>query len=185
MDSPHIKALFVDEDADYARRLQQDLLSSGSAKLEWGHVAQIGEAVERLGEECFDVVVLGLHLPDGDGIDMFFALQSQIPEVPIVLLGAVDDEELAIKAMRSGAQDYLVKGEVSTSVLVRALRHAVERHRALEVLLSLALIDDLTGLYNRRAFLAIAEQHLMLARRRQKELLLFFLELSFFNHTAL
>jgi len=79
------------------------------------------------------------------------------PEVPLVLLTGHDDEELATKALRAGAQDYVCKNNVDNLSLARALRHAMERHRVQSSLRTLALFDDLTGLYNHRGFRFLAE----------------------------
>jgi diguanylate cyclase (GGDEF)-like protein len=95
-----------------------------------------------------------------------------VPEIPIIVLTSLDSEALALRVVREGAQDYLVKGQVDGKLLVRSIRYAIERHRMQTALRSMLLIDDLTGLYNRRGFLIIAEQHLQLARRAKKGLLL-------------
>jgi diguanylate cyclase (GGDEF)-like protein len=83
--------------------------------------------------------------------------------------------------VRWGAQDYLVKDEVSAAVLGRAVRHAIERHQLLSALRSLSLIDDLTGLYNRRGFTDLGEQHLKLARRTARGVAVVFLDLDRFK----
>ena len=72
------------------------------------------------------------------------------PDVPIIVLTDVSDESLGVTTVQGGAQDYLVKDEVTPGLLARAVRHAIERHQLLSALRSLSLIDDLTGLYNRR-----------------------------------
>jgi PAS domain S-box-containing protein len=76
------------------------------------------------------VILLDLSLPDSVGYNTFSQICAQAPDVPVVLLTATDDESLAIQAAGEGAQDYLVKGEVESRWLVRALRYAIERKRA-------------------------------------------------------
>jgi diguanylate cyclase (GGDEF)-like protein len=83
--------------------------------------------------------------------------------------------------VQGGAQDYLLKNEVSATELARAVRHAIERHRLLSALRSLSLIDDLTGLYNRRGFADLGEQHLKLARRTARGVTIVFLDLDRFK----
>lgn len=97
--------------------------------------------------------MLDLSLPDSTGLDTFIRLYMQAPDVPIVVLTGLDDEATATQAVQAGAQDYLVKGHVSGDLLVRAMRYAIERHRLLMQLRVASLVDALTGLYNRRAFL--------------------------------
>ncbi|MBI3890961.1 MAG: hybrid sensor histidine kinase/response regulator [Candidatus Wallbacteria bacterium] len=76
-----------------------------------------------------DCVLLDLNLPDSSGIETFRRLQAGVPSVPIVVLTVMHDEELALQAVGEGAQDYLFKAQAEGSLLVRAVRYAVERHR--------------------------------------------------------
>ena len=78
--------------------------------------------------------MLDLSLPDADGIDTLLRVHTHAPSVPIVVLTGLDDEALAVRAVREGAQDYLVKGQVTSQLLVRAMRYATERKRAIEAL---------------------------------------------------
>jgi signal transduction histidine kinase len=79
-----------------------------------------------------DVILLDLSLPDSQGLDTFTRVHSQAPEVPIVVLSGLDDETLAVEAVRQGAQDYLVKGHADSNVLARSMRYAIERKRVEE-----------------------------------------------------
>jgi diguanylate cyclase (GGDEF)-like protein len=88
------------------------------------------------------------------------------------------DEALAVQAVRQGAQDYLVKGTVTADGLGRALHYAVERHRMLALLRGLSLVDDLTGLYNRRGFASLAASHLSLSNRMGRRFHLVFGDLD-------
>ena len=126
-----------------------------------------------------DIVLLDLWLPDSEGLDTLRRALTASEELPIiVVLTGTDDEELAVKAIRAGAQDYLVKGQIDGSLLTRIIRYAMERHQIQMALRGLAMIDELTGLYNRRGFLSIGEQHLKLANRTKRELLLLFVDLD-------
>ena len=82
---------------------------------------------------------------------------------------------MAVKAMQYGAQDYLVKGQFNQHGLVKAIRYAVERHYLLR---SMALIDDMTSLYNRRGFVTLAEQHIRLANRNGGSFLLVYIDMD-------
>ena len=86
--------------------------------------------MERLSLGGIDAVILDLNLPDSRGLDTFERLQEQHPGVPILILTALEDESLADEAIRLGAQDYLVKGQFDTGLLVRAIRYSIERKRA-------------------------------------------------------
>ena len=98
--------------------------------LEWAD--QLSSGLERLAAGGIDAVLLDLSLPDSQGFDTFVKTHTQAAQVPIIVLSGLDDEELAGKAVREGAQDYLVKGNVDSNLLVRALRYAVERKKAEE-----------------------------------------------------
>jgi len=80
-----------------------------------------------------DVVLLDLGLPDSQGLDTLGEVRAQAPAEPIVVLTGLDDEALALQAVRQGAQDYLVKGDLDNKVLWRAVRYAIERKQVLQV----------------------------------------------------
>ena len=86
--------------------------------------------LERLESEDVDAVLLDLKLPDSQGYDTFRRLQELRPSTPIVILTGDEDDRMAEKAMGQGAQDYLFKADLTPSLLVRAIRYAVERARA-------------------------------------------------------
>ena len=105
-------------------------------------------------------------------------LRALAPAVPFLFLSDAQDERNGLEAVRAGAQDFLVKSEVDGPVLAHALRLAIERNRLHAALLDLALVDDLTGLYNRRGFLTLATRDLRLARRGDETLLVAFADLD-------
>jgi diguanylate cyclase (GGDEF)-like protein len=86
-----------------------------------------------------------------------------------------------MSTVQGGAQEFLVKEELVPAVLARSVRHAIERHRLLSALRSLSLIDDLTGLYNRRGFADLGEQYLKLARRTARGVTMVFLDVDRFK----
>ena len=93
-------------------------------------VDRLSAAFERLATGEIDVVLLDLTLPDSHGIDTFVRLERSAPRTPIVVLSGLDDEAMAIRAVREGAQDYLVKGQVDGKTLTRSIHYAVERKHA-------------------------------------------------------
>ncbi len=130
MGSEQSRILLVEDNPGDARLLQEALVEAGSAGFELVHVWRLDQALQRLKEERFDVILLDLSLPDGEGLDVVGRVSRQATGVPFVVLTGLDDEEMALKAVREGAQDYLVKGQVNGTLLTRALRYAVERKRA-------------------------------------------------------
>lgn len=138
----------------------------------------LNQALERLSQGGIDLLILDLDLPDGQDMGTFERAHAFAPNVPIVVLTRVEDEEMALSLVKAGAQDYLVKGEAGPDLFLRSIRYALERHRLSSALRSLSLIDDLTGLYNRRGFSELGEQHLKLAIRTGKAVLLVFLDVD-------
>ncbi|MBZ0211044.1 MAG: diguanylate cyclase response regulator [Hyphomicrobium sp.] len=139
---------------------------------------RLAKGLAHLRRDHYDLVLLDLSLPDAPGVEAVHRVTYAAREVPIVALSAAQDEELAIAALREGAQDWLVKSEIDRALLRRVVRYACERHRLMAALQSLALMDTLTGLYNRRGFLIIAEEQFKLARRTGHSLGLAFVDLD-------
>lgn len=127
-DEPQTLLLVEDSPTD-ARMIYEALTAAPSTQFTLVHVERLSVALARLGEEQFAVILLDLSLPDSLGFDTIRHVQARAPQVPIVVLTGLDNEELAIKAVQEGAQDYLVKGKVESRTLVRALRYAIERQR--------------------------------------------------------
>ena len=168
--------------AESERQGMPDLAAAASDRdhapieLEW--TGDLESALERIHAGGVDLFLLDLDLPDSQGITTFERAHAFAPELPIVVITGVDDEELGLATVQGGAQDFLVRGEVGPDLVVRSIRYAVERHRLASALRSLSLIDDLTGLYNRRGFLDLSDQHLKLARRSGRAVLLVYLDVD-------
>jgi signal transduction histidine kinase len=110
----------------------RDLVAAYLEDLAWGLVpaGSLAEAVDKLSRETFRVVLLDLGLPDSTGLDTFRRLSAAAPAVPVVVLTGLGDDRIGLEALRIGAQDYLVKGQVDAGVLQRSVRYAIERKRA-------------------------------------------------------
>jgi two-component system, cell cycle sensor histidine kinase and response regulator CckA len=129
-----IRALLVEDNPGDARLFLELVHETGAGYLKLEHVDRLDAALARLSSEHFDVVLLDLSLPDEQGLNTLLRTHAHAPKVPIVILTGLDDEGLAVKAVRAGAQDYLVKGRVDGDLLVRSMRYATERWRAVEAL---------------------------------------------------
>jgi PAS domain S-box-containing protein len=125
--------LLVEDDAADARMVGE-MLREEHAPAVVTHTRHLSEALAHLERGGFNVVLLDLTLPDSAGIDTFVRTRLEAPGAPIVVLTGLADATLAARAVREGAQDYLVKGEVTGRSLHRSLRYAVERHAAEEAL---------------------------------------------------
>jgi two-component system cell cycle sensor histidine kinase/response regulator CckA len=119
--------LLVEDSAAIASQIQGFLANAKGNKFIAHHVQDLESALQHAAKGVYDVVLLDLGLPDSRGLDTFTVFHASTPDVPTVVFTGVDDEQLALEALRQGAQDYLVKGEVDSRLLVRAIRYAVER----------------------------------------------------------
>ena len=117
--------LLIEDQKNYALMVRQVLLNDSEYAVEW--VDRFDRAVEYLAQATPDVILLDLTLPDSRGVDSVSRLQAHAQGIPFVVLTGTDDEQLAIEAVRRGAQDYLVKGAFDKHTLCRAIRYAVER----------------------------------------------------------
>lgn len=176
---PHSVLLVEPDDAASARI--RGFLDGDTRPFSLERVRELNQALERLNDGGVDVVLLELELPDSQGLVTFERLAAFAPTVPIVVLTDEPDPELALATVQGGAQDFLVESEITPGILTRSLQYAVERHRLLSALRSLSLIDDLTGLYNRRGFGDLGTQYLKLAGRSGKVLTLVFLDVDRFK----
>ena len=129
-----IKVLLVEDNPGDVRLLQEFLWDVTTAQFELMPVERLDRTLKLLNQESFDVILLDLSLPDSQGLETFITLHRQAPAIPIIVLTGLDDENLALRAMQEGAQDYLVKGQVSGDLLVRCMRYAIERQRIEEAL---------------------------------------------------
>ena len=101
----------------------------GQPQFRLTHVERLGDALTAMSAERFAVILLDLGLPDSQGLDTLLKLHQRAGHVPVVVMTARDDEELAVRAVQAGAQDYLVKSQVQEGMLGRAIRYAIGRGR--------------------------------------------------------
>lgn len=123
-----IKVLIV-EDNPGDRDLFFDYLEQAASFFKPEPAASLSEAIDKLSRRRFDVILLDLGLPYTQGIDTFHRLHREVPDVPVVVITGLEDDAVGLEAVRSGAQDYLVKGRTDPELLLRSLRYAIERHR--------------------------------------------------------
>jgi serine phosphatase RsbU (regulator of sigma subunit)/DNA-binding response OmpR family regulator len=126
-----IKVLLIEDNPGDVELLREAVADVAAPAMAWAAVDRLDVALCRLGEEPFDIILLDLSLPDAHGFDTFARVYEQWPHVPIVVLTGLDDEELAVRTVQAGAQDYLVKAHLDGHLIVRALRYAIERAQLL------------------------------------------------------
>ncbi|MEB3291504.1 MAG: response regulator [Leptolyngbya sp.] len=154
-----VQVLLIEDDLAAARFLQEVLKGAPHSRFTLSHAKCLGEAILRLQAQSFDVALLDLTLPDSSGLDSLDLLLSKAPGLPVVVLTNTNDNELAVSAVRRGAQDYLLKRSLQQEVLVRALFYAIERQRAEDALREVnEVLED--RVRARTAELEAANQHL-------------------------
>ncbi len=127
--------VLVVEDNLFDVELMRELLPErGAIRFHVESVSRLSEALARLANGGIDLALIDLGLPDSQGLDTFRKLRQAAPDVAMIVLTGNDDQESALAAVREGAQDYLVKGQVNGDLLVRAARYAIERINAGEAL---------------------------------------------------
>ncbi len=173
-----IQALLVEDDDQHAAALISSVQQVDGAEIQVTRVPKLTQAVNALVGDPFDVVLLDLTLPDAGHLEPVWVMRREAPRLPIVVMTGHDDDEIGFEAVQAGAQDYIVKSQVAGSGLVRVIRYAIERQRALNEAMALSFLDTLTGLHNRRGFVVLAEHHLRIATRSQRPMLVLFVDLD-------
>lgn len=134
MPGDELAILLIEDDLAEARFLQEILKGFRVKQFNLVHVKRLAEALQRLERDWFDVILLDLTLPDSQGLASLKSILYSAPDLPVVVLTNTNDDELAIEAVRQGAQDYLVKRKVNGEGLIRSLRYAIERKRVAQTL---------------------------------------------------
>ena len=179
---PPLHILLV-EDSPLDAALVTEQLRDAAAEnpIRLSRTETVQEAARLLRTEAPDCVLLDLTLPDATGLEALAQLHSIAPDVPIVVFSGVDGEELAVRAVAEGAQDYLVKGQASGGLVLRSVRYAVERKQSELQLAELALTDALTGLPNRTRLMDRVAHALHRTERSRSIVALLFLDLDRFK----
>jgi two-component system, cell cycle sensor histidine kinase and response regulator CckA len=126
-EKPIRRLLLVEDNPGDARLLREMLREQATHNTELTHVESMSAAEKNLAEREFDLILLDLGLPDAEGLAGVRRAHAAAPHIPLVVLTGLDDETLATHAVQEGAQDYLIKNQIDTRGLLRALRYAVER----------------------------------------------------------
>lgn len=127
---PQLLRILLVEDNEGDALLVQEHLATTSVVFDIEHAVRLADARRLLADDSFDLVLLDLSLPDSNGLDTLRGVRSSAPGTPVVVLTGQLDDELGLRAVEAGAQDYLIKDEVSGRALVRAIRFAVKRARS-------------------------------------------------------
>ena len=121
------KVLLIEDNPVDSKLIQEQLKHAKTANFKLQDTDKASTGLELLADEPFDVVLLDLSLPDASELEALDRIIDYNHDLPIVILTGMRDEELAISALRKGAQDYIIKGQFDVNLLIRAIHYAVER----------------------------------------------------------
>jgi len=175
---PTIKVLLAEDNPTGTPFWEKILSEIQDTTTQIFHIKKLSEVGESIRKTLPDVIILDLTLPDGKGLKTFLAVYNTAPTVPIIVITGEDNQKLAIETMQEGAQDCLIKTDIDAYLLSRAMRYAIGRQKHLKELRAFSIIDELTGLYNRRGFLTLADQQLKMSDRSRQPLVLVFADLD-------
>ena len=129
-----ICVLLLEDNSGDAYLIKQQLRELDDFKFEIVEAQYLEDAIALLQKRSFDAILLDLMLPDSQGLETFFAINEQATSTPIVVISAMSEKDLAIEAVREGAQDYIAKGEIKPNFLCKTIRYAIERKSIAEQL---------------------------------------------------
>ncbi len=181
MDSNPLRILLIEDDEDdyvLVRDLLQDL-DHEEVAIRWETGYDGGRDALEHGHH--DVCLLDFRLGARDGMELLREVNPRAIDTPVIFMTGQDSRDLDLKAMQAGAADYLVKGRIDTPILERAIRYAIHRQRLLTEIHRQSLVDELTGILNRRGFEEQAEREIKLALRRGHSFALLFADVDRFK----
>jgi diguanylate cyclase (GGDEF)-like protein len=181
MENP-MRVLVVEDNAADVRLIREMFCKENPASFKITHVSTMREAVIHIAKGEVDIVLLDLDLPDAFGLESVRRAHTAAPKIPLIVLTSLDNEELPFEALKAGAQDYLIKGQIENRALPRALRHAIQSHRLQVETEHIAHHDAVTNLPNRLVLEDRLAQAISLSRRHLAATAVLFLDLDRFKY---
>ena len=172
-----LRLLLVEHNETDARILLNLMRHGGGDGVEVVWVSSLVEALGHLRRGAFDAMLLDLFLPDSDGIESIRRVSDRA-DIPIIALTQESAGVAGIDVLMAGAEDSFIKEYVNSQNMIRAVRYAIARHRRIGELQALSQTDELTGLYNRRAFMTLGSHQIKIARRQKHSVTLAFADLD-------
>jgi len=173
----HTRILLIEADRGDAETIRE-YLDTSACPCDVSIVPRVQDGLQLIDDSLIDMVMLDLSVPDSSGLQGLHRLRARAPEIPIIILTGLPDIAAAERAVRSGAQDCLVKEQLDANLLAHAVQYAHLRQAFRMELEEMSLRDPLTGVYNRRGFRLLAEQSLRLARRNGRDSVLLLADMN-------
>lgn len=174
-DDPPIRLLIIEDNVAHARFVRSVVEATGP-RVEVHQAGRLASALGRLRSEPFDFVLTDMYLPDAQGATVVAEIVAIAPEVPVLVISALDDGAVAEETMAAGADDYLVKDQLTPALLAHALVRA--RRRATASRGGGAMVDAATGAFNRRGVEVATAKAVAFARRQRHSVTLLHLDIA-------
>src|SRR5207247_5097613 len=172
--------LLIEDNPGDARLIREMIAEDPDVAFNLSTADRLAQGLERLAAGETGLVLLDLSLPDSLGLETFAKVYAHPPAVPIIVLTGNDDQNLALSAVKSGAQDYLIKGRLDRELLLRSMQYSIERKRYQVQLEHQANYDALTGLPNRNLLNDRLRQSVY-AQRLPRSIAVVFIDLDHFK----
>jgi diguanylate cyclase (GGDEF)-like protein len=178
IEAPIVHVLLIEDNPGDARLIKEALAESTRTRFQVEVAQTLSDGLVQLAAQDYDAALIDLSLPDSMGLDTVLRARAGAEAVPIIVLTGLDDDTVASAAVNAGAQDFISKNRLEPDGLARAIRYAIDRHRMLQQVRQMAVLDELTGLNNRRGFVLVCQHLWQVANRSGKRLALLFLDLD-------
>lgn len=172
-----LRLLLVEHNETDARVMLNLMRRGAGDSVEVIWVSSFVEALGHLRKGAFDAMLLDLFLPDSEGIESIRRVSDRA-DIPIIALAKESAGVAGVDVLLAGAEDSFIKESINSQNMIRAVRYAIARHRRIGELQALSQTDELTGLYNRRAFMTLGSHQIKIARRQEHAVTLAFADLD-------
>ena len=173
LQSKDVSILLVEDDKKEILAITNFLEQSKRIDAKIQTVDSIKKAKTVMFYEKIDIILIDLNIQGLGYDDLFERFDKNKLSLPYIVITDERDEDMGIEAVKKGAQDYLVRSEISERILRRAIIYSLERHDILESLYRTTIVDELTGLYNRRGLYTLGNQQVELAKRHEDDIFVF------------
>jgi diguanylate cyclase (GGDEF)-like protein len=178
LEKQKINILISDNDPEGALFWTRVIADIHDMDIESTRIEKLSDVLKYLETETPEVILLDLSRPEGGGFEVFLLVYNAAPDIPIIVITGTSTQKLAFQTALDGAQDSLLKGEINGYSLSRSMRQAMGRQTHLRQLNTFSVIDELTGLNNRRGFLILADQQIKMSKRMGQSLFLVFADVD-------
>ena len=173
-----INILLIEDSTEDIKAITEYIKNSARLDADVNTVDSIKKANTVMFYEEVDIILVDINVQGMKFDELIDSIDKNNLSIPYIVITDERDEDLGIEAVKKGAQDYLVRSEFSERILRRAIIYSLERHEILENLYKTTIVDELTGLYNRRGLLTLGNQQVELAKRQNDDMFIFFLDLD-------